>query len=127
MTVQTVSRTTHDALAIRAGDPATRPWHDQINLVIAMVVVLTPLWTTAELVSWFVPLGVIGFLVAVWALVTSSSRDSEKAMIAVGAVLCATPWLGGFSTHAGAAWTAWIAGVALMVFAAVGIIRSGRP
>lgn len=66
-------------------------------------------------------MGIIGIVVALWSLATTASKASEWVQIIVGAVVFLSPWLGGFSAATGAAWTAWIIGIALIVFAAIAL------
>lgn len=99
-----------------------RTWPDWVNVVIAVYLVLAPLWTTGASAGWFITLGVLAVVVALWALGTVSSTGSESAQIVLGAVLFLSPWIGSFSSMASAAWTAWITGIALIVFAVVGMM-----
>ncbi len=107
--------------ALRAHPHQWRTWPDWVNLVIGAYVALSPLWTMGAPAAWFIILGVLAVVVALWALATVSSVPSEAVEIVLGAIVFLSPWLGGFAGTAGAAWTAWITGVALIVFAIVGM------
>lgn len=98
-----------------------RTWPDWVNLVIAVYVLLAPLWTPGATWGWFATMGILIGIGALWALGTASSPASEWTTIVLGVILFLAPWLGGFASASAAAWTAWIAGIAVVVFAAVGM------
>ena len=112
--------------ALRTHPHQWRTWPDWVNVVIAVYLVLAPMWTTGASAGWFITLGVLAVIAALWALGTVSSTPSESAQIVLGAVVFLSPWIGSFSGMASAAWTAWITGVALIVFAVVGMMMRKR-
>ncbi len=108
----------------RAAAAPVRPWtawQDWVNIALSTYLILAPLWTDNAPAGWFVTLGILGLAAALWALATSSSNASEWTQIVIGAVVFLSPWLGGFATAAAAAWTAWIIGLGLMIFAIAGM------
>lgn len=103
-----------------------RTWPDWVNVVVGAYVALAPLWTTGASAVWFIVLGILAIAAAVWALDTGSSSVSEWVQMVIGVVLFVSPWFASFSGRAGATWTAWIAGVALVVFAIIGMMMARR-
>jgi hypothetical protein len=64
-------------------------------------------------------LGIIGALLALWALgAPASSNVAEWIVVVLGIVLFISPWVFGFATLAAAAWAAWIIGILFIIAAA---------
>lgn len=99
---------------------AWKTWPDWVNLVLAIFVAITPLWASAGS-GWLITMGILIAIGALWALATASSQASEWVTLILGIVLFVAPWLGGFSAAGVSAWTAWIVGVLVVIFAAVGM------
>lgn len=91
-------------------------WPAWANIVLAIALMLAPLWTTGAAAAWFTGLGTALGLAALWSLSSRSSVRSELPVIAIGAVVFLAPWVGGFSASVGAAWTAWIVAVLAVSF-----------
>lgn len=112
------------------GTPHTAPpwvgWQDWINVLLGVYLIVGPLLVEDLPNGWFMPLGVLTIFVAIWALGSSSSPASESVQIIIGIILFLAPWLGSFAAVPTAAWTAWIIGIALIVFAVAGMTMS-RP
>lgn len=102
---------------------AWKTWPDWVNLALGVYVLLAPLWTAGAPAGWFVTLGILIGVAALWALGTASSQAAEWTTVVLGVVLFLAPWLGGFSAAAGAAWTAWIVGVLVVIFAAMAMAQ----
>lgn len=119
----TTNPNTTTAPATDTSEMAWKTWPDWVNLVLAVYLALAPIWTVGATAGWFVTLGVIGAVVALWALATASSPASEWVQVVVGVVVFLAPWLGGFAAATAAAWTAWIIGVALVVFALIAMAQ----
>jgi len=106
------------------GEPTERykAWEsprDWINLLLGAYLTVAPLWTQGAVRGWFILMGAIVVVIAVWALSSASSLPSEHAQIASGVVTFLSPWLGGFVSAGDAAWTACLIGVAVFVIASV--------
>lgn len=117
MTNDTLNPT--DTATVSTTDRKWKTWPDWVNLVLGAYVALAPLWTAGATAGWFVTLGLLVVAGSLWALATASSQASEWSVLVVGVVLFLAPWLGGFAAATGAAWTAWLVGLAVVVFAAV--------
>ncbi|HXJ77236.1 MAG TPA: SPW repeat protein [Candidatus Methylomirabilis sp.] len=109
---------------VHRGEPTEqhKAWEsprDWINLLLGAYLMLAPSWTKGAVAGWFVMMGGIIAIIAVWALSSASSPTSERAQIASGFVTILSPWLGGFVSAGDAAWTAWLVGVAVFVIASV--------
>lgn len=100
-----------------------RTWPDWANLILGICLVLAPLWTLDAPIGWFIPLGLLIGVTALWAIGVDPSKTPERAMIGLSAVLILSPWLGGFSTAEDAAWTAWIIAVMVFAFALTALIH----
>lgn len=101
-------------------------WQDWVNVILGAYLALAPVWTAGAPAGWFVTLGILVAAVGAWALGSVSSRASEWTQIILGAVVFLAPWMGGFAAAAGAAWTAWILGVAIVVLAAWAMGENGK-
>lgn len=86
-----------------------------------MYLLLSPLWTAAAPAGWFVTMGIVVSVVALWGLGTASSAPAEWVQIIAGAIVFLAPWLGGFAAVDAAAWTAWIIGAAVVIIAAIAL------
>src|SRR5438128_2153540 len=76
--------------------------------------VFTATWT--EPAAWAAYIvGALIFLVGVLSLAFPEATYLEFGQVVLAAVLFASPWLIGFTAVAGMAWTAWIAGVAIVL------------
>lgn len=104
---------------------AWRTWPDWVNVVIGVYLAFAVMWTAGAPMAWFLGLGAAVAIVGFVALAASHSLLPEAAQFIVGAVVVLSPWLGGFTGTAGA-WTAWIAGVAVIVLAAAGLKMQRR-
>ncbi|MFE6303960.1 SPW repeat protein [Nocardiopsis sp. NPDC057823] len=67
-------------------------------------------------------LGVI--MAAVVSLTRPGALSGEIAVLAIGVLVFAMPWLLGYTHLAPAAWTAWIIGAAIAVLGAYGLVRA---
>lgn len=115
----------NSATATNESSPmAWKTWPDWVNLVLGAYLALATMWTAGAPAGWFVTLGIVVAVVALWALATASSQVSEWVQVVAGAVVFLAPWLGGFAAAAGAAWSAWIIGIAVIVFAVIGMVQN---
>lgn len=111
----------HGGGAVGTRQEPWRTWPDWINVVIGAYVILAPIWTAGVSTGWFVVLGILAVAAGLWALGTASSAASEWVQVVIGVVVFLSPWFGSYAGMTGGAWTAWIAGLALVVFAFVGM------
>lgn len=96
-------------------------WQAWVALVAGAYAALSPIWTeTDTTATWtMVVLGVVTAAIALWALAMPEDRISEYALVLMGVLMIASPWVMGFDNLDGMAMTAWIAGVVTIV---VGIL-----
>ncbi|WET78083.1 SPW repeat protein [Amycolatopsis sp. QT-25] len=101
-------------------EPTTRPWnrpHDRAEVVIGVVVTLSPLWMTTDSTAMW-SLVLLGALIALdgpASLAMPGMVYGEGIQIVLGALLFLSPWVMGYTDLAGASWTAWIGGVLTVV------------
>lgn len=108
---------------------AHRPWRsslDWTNLVLGAYLALAPIWTDGAPAGWFVTLGLLTVGTALWRPGSLASAGSEWTQIVLGAVTFLAPWMGGFAGVAGAGWTAWLIGVAVVVLAAAAMSNAKK-
>ncbi len=88
-------------------------WQDWVAVLLGLVLVLTPLWTTttAPAVSASLILGILLILASLWSLADPRSMTSEYAHILLGVILFIAPWPLGYAAFSGMAWTSWVIGV----------------
>ncbi len=111
----------HGGTVVRTRQEPWKTWPDWINLVVGAYVLLAPIWTSGVSTGWFIVLGILAIVDALWALGTASSAASEWGQVVIGIVLFLSPWFAGFAGMTGGDWTAWIAGILLIVFAFAGM------
>ena len=87
-------------------------WQVWLALLAGAYAALSPVWTeTDDTATWtMVVLGVATVAISLWSLATSEERISQYALMAMGALLVASPWVMGFDHLDAMAFTAWIAG-----------------
>lgn len=117
---ETMKNTSHETKTVRNVEPWT-PWQDWVNVVLGAYLALSSLWTAGAPTGWFVTMGILAAAAGVWAAGTASSTPAESVQIILGAALVLSPWVAGFVAAAAAAWTAWIVGAGLIIFAAVAL------
>jgi hypothetical protein len=88
-------------------------WEDYVAGVCGLYAALAVLWTAQTSMSTTLML-VFGILLVAAAVLNLSMPGTpwlEYAQCALGVLLFASPWMGAYSDHTGAAWTSWIAGI----------------
>ena len=92
-------------------------WQDWVALVAGAYAILSPIWTTtvAAATGTLILLGIIIALAALASLAEPDAVLLQPLMAAVGAVVFVSPWVMGFASTMGIAWTAWIVGVVTFV------------
>lgn len=88
-------------------------WQDWVALVAGVYAILAPLWTdSTNKATW--TLVVLGALTAVAVLFTEAApgmaRVVDWLIMLMGVLFFISPWVMGFDTVDGMAWTAWIVG-----------------
>jgi uncharacterized membrane protein HdeD (DUF308 family) len=97
-----------------------RAWarpHDWAEVVIGIVVALSPLWLSTDNAAMWTMV-VLGALVALDGLVSLAMPGmvyGEGVQIALGVLLFIAPWVIGYTQFNGASWTSWIAGVLTVI------------
>jgi uncharacterized membrane protein HdeD (DUF308 family) len=93
-------------------------WSDWVEVVVGVVALLSPLlWLdTSTKTLW--TMVILGALIAVDGLVSLAAprmMASETIQAVLGVLLFIAPWVLGFASDSGAAWTSWIAGALTIV------------
>ena len=93
---------------------------DLVALVAGAYAALSPLWTTTtdRATTTMVVLGVITAVLALVELVRPDMMSVEGLTALMGALMIAAPWVMSFSGTRPMAWTAWIAGAAVLLVGA---------
>lgn len=94
-----------------------RRWQDWVALVAGVYAALSPIWTdTDTTATWtMVVLGVLTAAVSLWALAMPDDRISEYALVLLGVLFIASPWVMGFDNIDNMALTAWIVGAVTLI------------
>jgi hypothetical protein len=87
-------------------------WQDWLAFVAGAYAALSPIWTeTTRDATWtMVILGVVTAAIALWSLAMPADRISEYALVLMGVLFIASPWVIGFENLNDMALTAWIVG-----------------
>ena len=103
-------------------------WQDWVAVVAGLYAALSVMWTTSAGVSaaLMVVFGVLLIASGVINLAMPGTPAVEWVQAALGALLFLSPWLGSYTTHAGAAWTSWITGLVALVVTATAIKPSSE-
>ena len=97
-------------------------WQAWVALAAGAYAALSPLWTqTNDDATWtMVALGVVTAAIALWSLAMSENRISEYALMLMGVLFIASPWVMGFERLNDMALTAWIVGAVTVVAGVLG-------
>jgi uncharacterized membrane protein HdeD (DUF308 family) len=96
-----------------------RRWQDYATIVLGALLFLSPIafadtgQSTATLTAYI--LGVLLILSGLLAAAMRQPYPAEYLPLILGAVTFVSPWIFGFSTVTGIAWTSWIVGVLTVV------------
>jgi hypothetical protein len=92
-------------------------WQVWMALLAGVYAALSPIWTETDdtATQTMVVLGVVTVAIALWSLATSEDRISEYALIVMGVLFIASPWVMGFDNLDNMALTAWIVGAITVV------------
>ena len=103
-------------------------WQDWVALVAGVYAILSPIWTTtvAAATGTLILLGIIIALTALASLAEPDAVLVQPLVAAIGVVVFVSPWLIGFTSTTGMAWTAWIVGVVTFVLGLLALPASNR-
>src|SRR5687768_7710440 len=92
-------------------------WQGWLGLVAGAYAALSPFWTDTSTTATrtMVVLGVVTAAVALWSLAMPNHRISAYALVLMGALLLASPWVMGFDHIDDMALTAWIVGAITVI------------
>jgi hypothetical protein len=98
-------------------------WQDWVAFVAGAYAALSPIWTdTSDDATWtMVVLGVVTALIALWSLAMPDDRISEYALVLMGVLFIASPWVMGFDNIDAMALTAWIVGAVTALAGVLGM------
>ena len=93
-------------------------WQDWVAVAAGLYAALSTMWTVqaGNSRTLMIVFGVLLIISGLWNLAAPGMPVVEWAQAILGALLFISPWLGGYATQMGAAWTSWITGgIALIV------------
>jgi hypothetical protein len=98
-------------------------WQAWAAFVAGAYAALSPIWTeTDNKATWtMVVLGVVTVAVSLWSLVLPEEKNSEYALVLMGVLFIASPWVMGFNDINNMALTAWIAGAVTVIAGVLGM------
>jgi hypothetical protein len=98
-------------------------WQVWVALLAGAYAALSPIWTeTDNTATWtMVVLGVVTAAVSLWSLAMAEDRISEYALVLLGALFIASPWVMGFDHIDNMALTAWIVGAVTAIAGVLGM------
>ncbi|WP_347110874.1 SPW repeat protein [Paenarthrobacter sp. S56] len=98
-------------------------WQDWVVVAAGAYTALSVLWTsqTGSSTAIMVTLGALLVIGAGINLAMPGMPAIEWAQAVVAVALLLAPWVGGFTSATGAAWTAWVAGAVALVVTAFAI------
>jgi hypothetical protein len=95
-------------------------WQDWVNLILGVWLFFSP-WIYHRAAGNFGwndwVLGVIVFIVALWAIGQPTAAGAEWVNTIAGAWLFISPWALGFSRFSAGAWNDWIVGIVVFILA----------
>jgi uncharacterized membrane protein HdeD (DUF308 family) len=98
-------------------------WQSWMALVAGAFAALSPIWTETDDTATYtmVALGAVTAAIALWSLAMSEDRISEYALMLMGVLFIASPWVMGFESLDNMALTAWIVGAVTLVAGVLGM------
>jgi hypothetical protein len=88
-------------------------WQDWVVVAAGLYAALAVIWTTprrADATTLMIIFGVLMILASLWSLGAPRSVSLEGVTAVLSALLFVSPWMGGYESVAGPAWTSWITG-----------------
>lgn len=88
-------------------------WEDYVAIVCGLYAALATTWTsqTASSTSLMLVFGILLIASGVLNLSLPGTPWLEYVQCALGVLLFVSPWMGMYTSHTGASWTSWIAGI----------------
>jgi uncharacterized membrane protein YhaH (DUF805 family) len=88
-------------------------WEDYVAIAAGLYTALAVLWTsqTSSSTTLMLVFGVLLIASGVVNLAMPGTPWLEYAQAAFGVLLFLSPWMGAYTSHTGASWTSWIAGI----------------
>ena len=98
-------------------------WQDWVAFVAGAYAALSPIWTdTDTTATWtMMVLGVVTAAVSLWSLAKPADRISEYALVLMGVLFIASPWVMGFDDLTNLALTAWVVGAVTAITGLLGL------
>ena len=92
-------------------------WQAWVALLAGAYAALSPLWTDTDTTATrtMVALGVVTAAIALWSLAMSEDRISEYALMLMGVLFIASPWVMDFQRLDDMALMAWVVGAITLV------------
>jgi hypothetical protein len=92
-------------------------WQDWVALVAGGYAFLSPIWTASvgKATGTLIVLGLLTALIALGSLAAPGVVAAEYLTALLGVLFFISPWVIGFVTTTGMAWTAWVIGVVTFV------------
>ncbi len=87
-------------------------WQDWGAVAAGAYALVSPIWTTTtdDATTTAIVLGAVTALIALYALYAPGVMATEAAIMLMGVLMFLSPWVIGFDSVTGMAWTAWIVG-----------------
>jgi hypothetical protein len=103
-------------------------WQDWVAVVIGLFAALSTIWMTpaGASVALMVTFGILLIASGLWNLARPGTVAMEWAQGVLGALLFLSPWIGGYASQAGVAWTSWIGGALALIVAMLAVQPSSR-
>jgi len=105
---------------------ALKRWQDWVNLILGIFLLVVPSFGLAggtATATYLVGTSIL--LVSFWALAMPQSKVAQWCNILLGAGYFFAPWVYGFTALAAAAWSAWIVGALVVIFAVTALAQTG--
>jgi hypothetical protein len=98
-------------------------WQDWVAFAAGAYAALSPIWTDTDNTATrtMVVLGVVTVAVSLWSLAMPDDRISELALVLMGVLFIASPWVMGFDDIDNMALTAWIVGAVTAITGLLGM------
>jgi SPW repeat len=103
-------------------------WQSWVALAAGVYGFLSPIWTatTPRATGTLVVLGIVTALVALGSLAAPGAVALEWLIAVLGVLSFISPWVMGFASTTGMAWTAWVLGVIWLVAGLWSVPESNR-
>lgn len=106
-------------MANEVEDKKWKTWQDWCNLVLGIVLAISPAWAAYGAgagKTWAIIGGIVMAVIALWSLGSAASAASEWTQIVVDVIVFILPWCVGASSVAGG-WWMWVIAVIALILA----------